>query len=325
MKVVLIYRRPKPDAFSIEELFRTVAVQLRQRQVEVIEYAAGNRWQLLGDVVKLRGLRADVYHVTGDVNYLVPFLDRTKTVLTVHDIGHYLFGLSHLKRWIYKWLWLMLPMRAARVVTTVSDETRKNIARHLGAVNRRIETIENCHGELFKPVARPFDGACPVILQIGTRAYKNVPRLLEALSGLQCRLVLVGGLTGELKSKLSQHGIRYLQCANLSREQVARQYAECDLVSFVSVGEGFGLPILEAQASGRPLITSDLSPMREVAGDGACLVDPLDVAAIRAGIRKIIDDADYRRQLVARGLKNAARYSPATVGDRYLELYRRMS
>ena len=106
---------------------------------------------------------------------------------------------------------------------------------------------------------------------------------------------------------------------------MARQYADCDLVSFVSVGEGFGVPILEAQASGRPLITSDLSPMREVAGEGACLVDPSDVAAIRAGIRKIIDDADYRRQLVARGLKNAARYSPATVGGRYLELYRRMS
>jgi glycosyltransferase involved in cell wall biosynthesis len=64
------------------------------------------------------------------------------------------------------------------------------------------------------------------------------------------------------------------------------QYVKCDVVAFLSLGEEFRVPIMEAQAVARPLITSNISPMREVAGEGACLIDPLDVAQIRTGIQR---------------------------------------
>lgn len=324
LRVVFIYRKQRKGAYSIEELFHTIAGELG-KQVEVIEYETGTRWNMLRDAWRLRKLNADIYHVTGDINYLVQLLPIKKTVLTMHDIGHYLFGLSGIKRWLYKWLWLVYPIRRAKAVTSVSAETRENIVKHLGFADSRVEVIENCHSAIFKPVAKPFAANCPVILQVGTKPYKNVPRLVEALKGLRCRLVLIGSLDEEIKQKLAECGVGYENHVGLTHEELHKQYAECDIVSFVSIGEGFGVPIIEAQASGRPLITADVSPMREVAGEGACLVDPLDVSQIREGILRIIADSGYRDQLVARGLRNVVRYSPAAISGQYLDLYRRLT
>lgn len=324
MRVILIYRKHHEGAFSIEELFHTIAGELG-KQVEVIEYETGTRWNMLRDAWRLRKLNADIYHVTGDINYFVPLLPHKKTVLTVHDIGHYLFGLNGIKRWLYKWLWLIFPIRRAGAVTSVSTETRENTVKHLGIADSRVKVIENCHSAIFKPVTKPFTANCPVILQVGTQPYKNVPRLIEALKGLSCRLVLVGRLNDKAKQKLVECGIVYENYVGITHEEIYRRYVDCDIVSFVSIGEGFGVPIIEAQASGRPLITANVSPMREVAGDGACLVDPLDVSQIREGIIKIIADTEYRHQLVERGLRNVIRYSPATISNQYLDLYKRMS
>jgi glycosyltransferase involved in cell wall biosynthesis len=326
MKVVLIYRRQREGAYSLEELFHTIAGELQKyNHVEVIEYETGARWYTLRDTWRLRKMRADIYHVTGDINYFVLLLPHRKTVLTVPDVGHYLFGLRGFKRRVYKWLWLQWPIRAARAVTAISRETQDNIVSHLGIMRNRIEIIECCHSVIFKTVEKQFAAECPVILQVGARPYKNVPRLVEALKGLPCRLVLIGSLDGEIRKKLAVCGVAYENHVELTHEELYKQYANCDLVSFISLGEGFGVPIIEAQASGRPLITANVSPMREVAGDGACLVDPLDVSQIREGILKIIDDPSYRDQLVERGLRNVARYSPATISGQYLALYRRIA
>lgn len=324
MRIVLIYRRQRAGAYSIEEIFHTVAGQLHNG-AEVIEYQVGSRWNVPRDVWRLRKLNADIYHVTGDVNYLTLFLPHRKTVLTVHDIGHYLFDLKGIKRWIYKFLWLLWPIRHVRAVTAVSLETHNNIRRHLAVPADHIDTIENCYSDLFKPSPRAFNADCPVILQVGTKPLKNVPRLLEALRGIKCRLVLIGEVDSSLRKTISESNVECVNLTHLSHEEIVRQYAECDIVSFVSIGEGFGVPIIEAQASGRPLITASVSPMREVAGDGACLADPFDVLQIREGIIRIISDAEYRSQLIARGFRNCARYSPANISNQYLDLYRRIA
>ena len=84
VKVVLIYRPRRLGGHSIEELFRTVMKELR-KHVEVLEYETGSRWCVLLDAWKLRRLQADIYHVTGDINYLVLLLPWRKVVLTIHD------------------------------------------------------------------------------------------------------------------------------------------------------------------------------------------------------------------------------------------------
>ncbi len=325
MRVVLIHRKPCEGAYSIEELFDTISGELKKR-VEVIEYKTGSRWNIIRDVWRLRKLKADVYHVVGDVHYFVPLLPHNKTVLTIHDIIHYAQDLSGIKRWTYKWLWLIWPIRAAKAVTTISRETKSSIkiclGSYLGPLTENIEVIENCHSTFLKHVNRTFNSECPVILHLGTKPNKNLSRLIEALSSIKCQLVVIGQLDTQQKEQLAEQSISYINRFNLTYEEICQQYIDCDMVSFVSLAEGFGMPVIEAQASGRPLITSNLSPMCEIAGDGACLVDPLEVSQIREGAIKIIGDSVYRDEIVRKGLLNATRFSPVNICGRYLQLYK---
>jgi len=325
MKIVYIYRQPRSGAFSIENLFHTVAEELRSQGERVINYELGPRSQLLSDILALWKLKADVYHVTGDVNYLVLLLPWRKAVLTVHDIGHYLFGLQGWRRQVYKWIWLILPMRIAQRVTAVSAATRDHIVEYLDIPADRITVVDNCYHPMYRPIPKVFNAICPRILQVGTKPYKNVPRLVRALQGISCQLVLIGELDTEITTALAETGVAYENHIGISQDALFQHYVEADMVAFVSIGEGFGVPIIEAQAMARPLITANIPPMSVAAGPGACLANPLDVASIRAGILRLIGDETYRQRVVADGLKNVARYSPATIAQAYLQLYREIA
>ena len=84
------------------------------------------------------------------------------------------------------------------------------------------------------------------------------------------------------------------------------------------------MPIIEAQATGRPVLTSNLGAMKEVAGDAACLVDPFDTDAIRAGLERIMADDSYRAQLIAAGFENVKRFTQERIAAQYAELYHDM-
>lgn len=96
------------------------------------------------------------------------------------------------------------------------------------------------------------------------------------------------------------------------------------MVMFVSTFEGFGLPVIEAQGTGRPLITSNIQPMKEVAGDAAYFADPFDTSSIRNGVLKIIHDQHYRQSLIEKGLMNVKRFAPEKIAMQYQELYKKV-
>jgi len=201
MKVILIYRQKREFGHSIEVLFNTLARELG-KNVEVIEYELGSRWNLFIDIWRLYRMRADIYHITGDIHHIVPLLPHKKTVLTIHDIGHCINGLKGLKRWLYKWVWLLLPIRFAGSVTAISDFTRKSMINEL-AIRKDVQVIDNCCSDIFHAVSKPFNEKNPVILQIGTAPNKNLSSVIEALSGIPSRLNIIG--------KLSEKHIRQLE------------------------------------------------------------------------------------------------------------------
>lgn len=323
MKVVLIYRKPAAGAHSIEELFRSLAIELR-KSVEIVEYSLRGVKYLLADLVVLRRLKADVYHVTGHANYLAALMPLGKTLLTVHDAGHYLETLKGLKKWIYGMIWFRLPLWRVRCITVISDRTRLDLMRAFGVSKQRLTVVENWYRPEFKPRQTSGNNARRVVLQIGCSPNKNVARLAEALSGQDCDLWIVGNVPADLQKNLTKFKIRFRELPDLSNEQLLQCYVNCDIVAFVSTFEGFGMPIIEAQAMGKPVLTSNISPMAEVAGNGACLVDPFDVAAIRDGLVRLLDDVAFRRKLSKKGLENVSRFDVAVAVAKYMDLYEQL-
>ena len=320
-KLVLIYRKRVEGANSIEELFQALAIEFRKK-FEVIEYQLGNKPTLLQDLKALRHFDADIYHITGAVHYVALGLPKEKTVLTIHDINYFRDVLKGLKKQIYKYIYLTLPISRAKYITTISAETAETlVAQKLMADYPLV--ISNCYNSgLFK--YREFNVHRPNILQIGTKGNKNLPRLAEALSGFNCNLTIIGKLTEPQKDCLEKFKINYINKYNLSLNEVYQSYLDADILAFVSLSEGFGVPIIEAQAVGRVVITSDLSPMKYTAGNGALLVDPKSVTQIRQAIIKVSSDPKLRDSLIEAGSKNVLNYTPEAVADKYINIYNKI-
>jgi glycosyltransferase involved in cell wall biosynthesis len=142
---------------------------------------------------------------------------------------------------------------------------------------------------------------------------------------MQCRLKIIGDLDDQTTRQLKEAKISYESAVNLSEAEMYQAYCDADLVSFVSTYEGFGMPIVEAQWVERPVVTSNCSSMPEVAGEGACLVDPFDVGSIREGIQRVIRDTAFRQHLVEQGRGNRERFSLEEIAKQYLSLYERLA
>ena len=104
-------------------------------------------------------------------------------------------------------------------------------------------------------------------------------------------------------------------------DQLILEYKRCDLLAFVSTYEGFGLPILEAQAAGIPVLTSNLSSMPEVAGLGAVLVDPYSINEINRGVLSLINNETLRNRIVEYGFANVKKYVAKEISEQYINLY----
>jgi len=325
--VVHFHRQPAQRGFSIERLFQdlraAMPADLRCRK-HVVPHRSQGGWRRLANLLDVWRRGGAVNHITGDVHYLALALPGKNTVLTVHDCGMLLRSRGW-SRPLLKLLWFTWPIARCRVVTVISEATRREVIELTGAPAEKIRVIHDCVSPDFVPAPAEFNATRPRILLVGVAPNKNLERMAEALAGLPCEVELIGPPSAAQAAAFAAHGVALRRLGNLDNTGVLAAYRRCDLLLFASTHEGFGLPILEAQATGRPVVTSNCSSMVEVAGDSACLVDPLVPGSIRAGVEKIIHDEVYRAELVRRGTENVRRFLPARIAGDYASLYREIA
>lgn len=327
IRVSMFMRRPLPAHHSIERLFAAIRGHLPPDVLCTpctCSHESVGLWRRIIITLEATFRQADINHVTGDVHFITLFMRRKSTILTIHDLAS-LDRLTGLKRWLFRLIWLQIPARRSRVITVISNTTRDHVQRELGGIPADIRVIPDCVFDEFVPYPRPFHTKRPTVLVIGLAQNKNFGRVAQALHGIPCNLRVIGRLTPELAETLAKLDISYSSNFRLSDQAIVEEYQKCDLLVFASTREGFGLPILEAQAVGRPVVTSNVSSMPEVAGDGAELVDPYNTHSIRDGILRVISDEQRRKELVERGFANVRRFSAAAVAEHYAKLYREVA
>ena len=123
---------------------------------------------------------------------------------------------------------------------------------------------------------------------------------------------------------LAKFKINYTVVFSISPDQLVDEYRNATMILFPSTYEGFGLPVIEGFQAERPVITSNISPMKEVAGDAAVLVDPYSVASIREGVINLLSSRQRQMELVEAGKEKVANYQPGFIAGLYQELWRKL-
>lgn len=322
MKVLYIFREKEKKEHSIEAVFDTVAKSMEDLGHKVYKWYKPVSWkQTFCEIYKLRKEKFDVYHITGDVNYLWLFFPWNKTTMTCHDIGMYKNHPKTLIRILYVFISFILSSFFLKKITAVSLLTKNDLIHYLHINKNAVEVISNPLSLPLQKKTKKFNKECPTILQIGSGWHKNLEGLLESIKDIKCHVEIVGQPEKENMKRLKNYGINYTISHHISVQELIHKYEESDILYFVSRSEGFGMPIIEAQTVGRVVLTTDSEPTKSVSNGAALLFDPEDHQAIHDGLVKIINDDKLREQLIINGYINADRYKPEYIGKLYESFY----
>lgn len=269
---------------------------------------------------EVRALRFPLIHITGDIHFTAIGLRHAYVVLTIHDLGMLDEG-SRIRRMLKRLFWLTLPLRSCDHLIAVSHQTKEDIHRRSGYPLDKITVIPSVISPTFRRRDAQPDQPKPQILHIGLAENKNLSGHAEALSGLDVHLRIIGEPSPDQHSMLRSHGIDYSTASKLSEEEIQAEYAQSELLLFCSTLEGYGMPIIEAQTIGVPVITSDRSPMKETSGQGALLADPEKPESIRSAVLAILESETTKASLIERGFTNAAACSASHSAALHAELY----
>ncbi len=266
-----------------------------------------------------------LYHLTGNVEYCALFLPKKRTILTIHDLvllNHNKYG--KIKKIVFFYFWHYYPLKRAGIITCISEKTRNDLLHLFPWANHKVVVIPNPVDPAIKYFKKAFNKQNPVILHVGTRENKNLERVAEALSGINCVLRVVGEMTESQIKIMDKYRIEYENVHNLSDEEIRKEYYNCDIVSFPSTYEGFGMPIIEGYAAGRIVVTSNIEPMKSISENAAILVNPYDVQSIRSGFIMAIEDTDSRERKIESGKIVVKKYDVSVIASTYSELYKKM-
>jgi glycosyltransferase involved in cell wall biosynthesis len=238
-------------------------------------------------------------------------------VFTICDLIHLHFpgNLKFAKNIYYNFI-IKPAARRAHTIITISEFSKKTIMDWANLPEDKVKVVGCGVSASISNVGNKYQPGYPYLLHVGnTKPHKNVERLLLAFSMARIdpkfKLILTGTPTPSLEKIIQNKSLenRVIFCRNLTEQKLAEYYRGANAVVFPSLYEGFGLPVVEAMASGVPALTSNTTSLPEIAGEAALLVDPHEADAITKGIEKITQDSALRNELIEKGLKQARLFS----------------
>ena len=282
--------------------------------------------------------KLDVLHSLG---YVCPLRPPCRSVVTIADLNSLTawHGMSRSKRLFLGWF-VRQSARRADVVITISQFSKSEILRHLQVPASKVTvTLLGGRDLLPLPAGRWEDIAAqygidrPYVMAFGSLSgNKNTARLARAFADIQAEvpqtLLLVGHLPPgtDLQAEVAALGIggRIKITGYVPDDHVMPLLEHADLFVFPSLYEGFGLPVLEAQHAGVPVIISNAASLPEVAGDGAVLFDPHSVTELASAMRCCLQDPALRGRLIERGFANVRRFSWEETARQTLAVYQKV-
>jgi glycosyltransferase involved in cell wall biosynthesis len=325
--MITYFSRNKNVGFSIQRVFKTITDEIGKTQC-FEEFCMPSKLSMPRDILKnslftyRHKNKRGVNHITGHIHEVVLGLLGCKTMLTIHDLVFIDNVHNPIKRF-YKWLfWLYLPVKLSNKVVCISNQTKNKILNHIKT--DKLTVIYNPLDPIFEYIPKAFNKEKPIVLHIGTGWNKNLKRVVESLVNISCHLRIVGKLTIEQKDFIQQSQVEYSNVFKLSDDEIKEEYINCDIVSFPSEYEGFGMPIIEGQKTGRVVVTSKIEPLIEVSGDAVTYVNPFDSSSIRLGFLKVIKDDTYRMRKIALGVENVERFNVKKIAKEYVAIYNKL-
>jgi len=259
--------------------------------------------------------------------YVVPPGFRGAAVVTVHDLSfeHHPEWMARHDRVLFRTLVPRAVRRAAKVLT-VSETTRRDLVERYGVPAERVVVTHNGVDPRFRPDGARVDRDAFLLFVGALHPRKGLLTALEAMARLPevPPLVVVGPPkhgASAVEAAVSRLGLegRVELTGHVGHDELAALYRSAEAFVFPSLFEGFGLPVVEAMASGTPVVTTTAGSLPEVAGDAAVLVPPGDPEALAAGIETALRDGPSLRTA---GLANAARFRWADLAARTADVYR---
>jgi glycosyltransferase involved in cell wall biosynthesis len=289
-------------------------------------YSIREQWRV---PLALRRERPDVFHAP---HYVLPAAVSCPSVVTIHDCIHLMFPqyLPNRRAYLYARTVMWAAAKRADAILTVSEASKRDILRFFDVPAEKVVVVYNAIDERFWTVPDDADVARVreryqlehgfVLYAGNVKPHKNIERLIDAFADIrqgefeELKLLIIGDEISKLpalrravhRHHLHKH-VRFL--GYVSDETLAILYRLAAVFVFPSLYEGFGLPPLEAMASGTPVVTSNVAALPEVTGDAAVLVDPLDTSSIVRGVRNVLTDANLASTLRRKGPLRAREFS----------------
>lgn len=271
----------------------------------------------------LRDYKIDVFHSPNPVPLFTTF--EIPYVVTIHDLAEfYVKRYSPFRQKLRIWA-TETSGRLVKEIVTVSEYSKIQIKTELEVSEDKIHVTYPGLTLLQSNYTEDsdFDGKLFFLHVGGSRSNKNVERIINAFQKVRenynAELYFVGEPKFLNKKNSELSGI--VHYGQVSEEELIFLYKNAHALIYPSLYEGFGLPILEAMASGTPVITSNITSMPEVGGDAVHFVDPYSVDSIRAGMEKLLNDEEYRNSLIQKGLKRYKRFSWEEAARKTIEVY----